>query len=409
VADEREAVVAPSPSQGAEADILPEGALTSPVLPSGLRRVPRGVDELATEHLIVNMGPQHPSTHGVLHILLELDGEEIIAAEASLGYLHRGIEKLAEHRRYHQIGTLLDRADYVSGIHTELAFALAAEQLLEVEVPEKAQWLRSLFGEVVRITSHLVWLGTYGLDIGAMAPFLYTMRQREQLLDVLEAVTGGRLMFNYVRPGGVLADLTPEAEPALRTFLTTFSGYMDEYDTLLTDNDIFQVRVKGIGVIDRHTAIGFGMSGPPLRASGFGWDVRKERPYAAYEHLDFDVPVGSTGDCWDRHVVRMEELRQAARLVEQCLDGMPEGDVTAKVPKVLRPPAGEAYAAVESPRGEVGIHVISDGTDKPYRVHLRAPSLTNLSVIDEVLPGHKIADAVAIIGSLDIVLGEIDR
>ncbi|HEY3317476.1 MAG TPA: NADH-quinone oxidoreductase subunit D [Coriobacteriia bacterium] len=392
-----------------QACILPEGESPTPVLPRGLRRVPRGVDELATEHLIVNMGPQHPSTHGVLHILLELDGEEIIAAEASLGYLHRGIEKLAEHRRYNAVGTLLDRADYVSGIHTELAFAQATEQLMGIEVPPKALWLRSMFSEIVRITSHLVAIGTYGLDIGAMAPFLYIMRDREALLKVLESVTGARMMFNYVRPGGVLADLTPEAEPLLRQFLKTFPGYLDEYHTLLTGNEIFQARVKGIGVIDRATAIAFGMSGPPLRASGLGWDVRKERPYAAYDQLRFDVPVGADGDCWDRYFVRMEEMRISAELIEQCLDGMPEGEVSAKVPKVLKPPAGEAYSAVESPRGEVGIHVVSDGTDTPYRMHLKGPSLMNLAVVDEVMPGHKIADSVAIIGSLDIVLGEIDR
>jgi NADH-quinone oxidoreductase subunit D len=398
-----------TPEDLLDAGMTPEGRSCSLVLPRGLRRAPRGVDELATEHLIVNMGPQHPSTHGVLHILLELDGEEIIAAEASLGYLHRGIEKLAEHRRYNAVGTLLDRADYVSGIHTELAFAMATEQLMGIEAPPKAQWIRSLMSEVVRITSHLVAIGTYGMDVGAMAPFLYIMRDREDLLSVLESVTGARMMFNYVRPGGVLADLTPDAEPKLRKFLKTFPGYLDEYHTLLTHNEIFQARVKGVGVIDRATAIAFGMTGPPLRGSGFGWDVRKERPYAAYDQLRFDVPVGQDGDCWDRYLVRMEEMRIAAELIEQCLDGMPEGDVTAKVPKVIKPPVGEAYAAVESPRGEVGIHVVSDGTDKPYRMHLRAPSLMNLAVIDEVLPGHKIADSVAIIGSLDIVLGEIDR
>jgi NADH-quinone oxidoreductase subunit D len=389
--------------------ITPEGRLESPVLPAGLRRVPHGVDELATEHLIVNMGPQHPSTHGVLHILLELDGEEIIAAEASLGYLHRGIEKLSEHRRYHQVGTLLDRADYLSGVHTELAFALATERLLEVEVPAKAQWLRSLVCEITRLSSHLVWMGTFGMDVGAMAPFLYVMREREDLLAVLESLTGARMMFNYVRPGGVLNDLTPADEPRLRKFLGTFGGYMEEYHTLLTGNDIFQARVKGIGVIDRATAIGFGMSGPSLRGSGPSWDVRKERPYAAYGELDFAVPAGEHGDCWDRYMVRMEEMRIAADLIRQLLDGMPEGEHMAKVPKVIKPPAGETYAAVESPRGELGVHLVSDGSDKPYRMHLRGPSLTNLSVIDEVLPGHKIADSVAVIGSLDIVLGEIDR
>jgi NADH-quinone oxidoreductase subunit D len=398
-----------SPEELGHAEITPEGEAPALVLPKGLRRVPRGVDHLATEHLIVNMGPQHPSTHGVLHVLLELDGEEIIAAEASLGYLHRGIEKLAEHRRYHVVGTLLDRADYTSGIHTELAFAQATEKLLEVEIPEKALWLRSLFSEIVRVASHLLWLGTYGLDIGAMGPFLYIMRDREALQEVLESVTGARMMFNYVRPGGVLADLTPDAEPALRKFLKTWPGYLEEYHELLSGNEIFQARLKGVGVIDRASAIAFGLTGPPLRGSGFGWDVRKERPYAAYDKLRFEVPVGEAGDCWDRYLVRMEELRISASLIEQCLDGMPEGDVMAKVPKVIKPPAGEAYSAVESPRGELGIHVVSDGTDTPARMHVRPPCLMNLAIIDEVMPGHKIADSVAILGGLDIVLGEIDR
>ncbi len=389
--------------------VTAEGELVAPVLPKGLRRVPRGVDEVATEHLVVNMGPQHPSTHGVLHILLELDGEEIIAAEASLGYLHRGIEKLSEHRRYAHIGTLLDRADYLSGIHTETAFAMAVERMLEIEVPEKAWWIRCLLAEVNRIASHLVWLGTFGLDIGAMGPFLYCLRDREQLLDILETVTGARMMFNYVRPGGVLMDLPPETEPMIRKFLSTFDKYMSEYDELLSGNEIFLRRVKGIGIISPETAVAFGLTGASLRGSGFGWDVRKERPYGIYPELDFDIPVGSVGDCWDRYVVRMEEMRWAARLTTQLLDGMPEGDFTAKAPRVLRPPVGEAYSAVESPRGELGVHVISDGSDKPYRLKIRPPALYNLAVIDEVLPGYKIADAVAIVGSLDIVLGEIDR
>lgn len=393
-----------------EAGVLTEEGLHVPGrLPTGLRRVPGGVDELATEHLVINMGPQHPSTHGVLHILLELDGEEIVAAEASLGYLHRGIEKLAEHRRYHQVGTLLDRADYLAGVHTEWAFLAAVERLAEIEVPPKALWLRSLLSELTRLSSHLLWLGTFGLDVGAMAPFLYILREREMILDILETITGARLMFNYLRPGGVLDDLPPEAEPMIREFLPKLSVYLDEYHELLTGNEIFVVRVHDIGIIGRETAVAFGLTGASLRGSGFGWDVRKERPYGAYPELRFDVPVGNTGDTWDRYMVRMEEMRQAARMVEQLLDGMPEGEFRAKGPRVLRPPAGEAYAAVESPRGELGIHLVSDGSDKPYRMKLRSPALYNLSVVDEVLPGHKIADAVAIVGSLDIVLGEIDR
>jgi NADH-quinone oxidoreductase subunit D len=389
--------------------VRPEGSQPLEVLPKGLHRVPRGVDELATEHLIVNMGPQHPSTHGVLHILLELDGEQVISAEASLGYLHRGVEKLAESRRYHQVGTLLDRADYMSGLHSEVAFALAVEKLAGIEVPAKADWIRTLTMELNRIASHCVWVGTFGLDIGAMGPFLYTMREREAILDILEAITGSRMMFNYARPGGVLADLPEGIDAKIRAFLDTFEGYLEEYDQLLGGNEIFVERVRGVGVIDKATALAFGMTGGCLRASGVDWDVRTARPYCAYPSLQFKVPLGTVGDCWDRYVVRIEEMRWAARIARQCIDGMPEGDHTAKVPRILRPPSGECYAAVESPRGELGMHLISDGSDHPYRLRLRSPAYYNLAVVDEALAGGLVADAVAIIGSLDIVLGEIDR
>jgi NADH-quinone oxidoreductase subunit D len=397
------------PEESLAGPILAEGAHEVPVTPQGLVRHARGVDEFATEHLIVNMGPQHPSTHGVLHVLLELDGEMIVAAEASLGYLHRGIEKLAEHRRYHQVGTLLDRADYLSGVHTELAFAQAVEDLAEIEVPDKALWIRSLVGEITRLSSHLVWMGTFGMDVGAMAPFLYALRDRDYLLDILEEITGARMMFNYVRPGGVLLDLPEGIDAKIRALMDDIERSMEEYHTLLTGNDIFRVRVKDIGVITAEQAVGFGLSGGSLRGSGLAWDVRKERPYAAYRELEFDVPSGTVGDCWDRYMVRMEEIRISIGLVRDILDGMPEGEHTGKVPKVLRPPEGEAYSSVESPRGEVGIHVVSDGSDVPYRMRLRPPSFFNLAIIDEIMPGHFVADSVAIIGSLDIVLGEIDR
>lgn len=375
----------------------------------GIRRAASPIDELHTEHLIMNLGPQHPSTHGVLRVLLELDGEVIVSAEPVIGYLHRGIEKLSEHRRYNAVGTLMDRADYLSGVHVELAFAMAAEQLLDVEIPRKAQWIRSLVSELTRISSHCVWYGPFGLDAGAMAPFLYMMRDRETILDIMETISGARMMFNYIRPGGVVADLPPEVEPMTRAFLKDFNKYLDENIDLLVGNEIFDARVRGVGVIDKATAVAWGLTGGCLRGSGFGWDVRKERPYAAYPELDFEIPIGISGDCRDRCLVRLEEMRIAAQLIEQLLDGMPEGDVTAKVPKVLRPAAGEAYASVESPRGELGIHLISDGGDKPYRVRMRAPAFNNLQISEYLLPGMLIADAIVTMGSLDLVLGEIDR
>jgi len=389
--------------------IAPEGSQTAAVLPAGLKRMPRGVDELATEHLVLNMGPQHPSTHGVLHVLVELDGEEVIAAEASLGYLHRGIEKLAESRRYHQVATLLDRADYVSGIHTETAFALAVERLADIEVPEKASWLRTLAMEINRYASHLVWLGTFGMDAGAMAPFLYIMRDREMLVDMLEALSGSRMMFNYVRPGGVVADIPAGVDAKIRAWLKVADSYLDDNDALLGGNEIFQARMKGTGVIDAATALAYGMTGGCLRGSGVDFDVRRDIPYCSYPQLEFDVPLGSAGDNWDRYVVRVGEMRQCLRLIRQLVDGVPEGDVTTKMPKAFRPPVGEAYAAVESPRGELGIHVVSDGGLTPYRMRLRSPAYYNLAIVDEALAGGLIADAIVTLGSLDIVLGEIDR
>lgn len=377
--------------------------------PAGLRRVPRGVNDLSTEHLIINMGPQHPSTHGVLRVLIEVDGEEVVTAEVSLGYLHRGIEKLAEHRRYHMLGTLMDRGDYVSSMHGEQAAAIATERLLEIEVPRKAAWIRSMMAELTRIASHLIWYGTFGLDTGAMGQFLYAMRDREAILDILEAVTGARMMFNYIRPGGVVKDLPQGIDTKIRAFLDTFDGYLGEHHALLGGNEIFQSRVRNIGIIDRDTALAFGLTGANLRGAGVSWDLRRDRPYDAYPELDFGVPVGEKGDAWDRYLVRMEEMRQAARMIRQCIDGMPEGDHMAKVPKVLRPPAGEVYASVESSRGETGVHLVSDGSDMPYRYHYRGPSLFACQALEEILPGHLIADVVMIIGSTDIMLGEVDR
>ncbi|MRS12166.1 MAG: NADH-quinone oxidoreductase subunit D [Actinobacteria bacterium] len=355
------------------------------------------------------MGPQHPSTHGVLRLLIEVDGEEVVTVEVSVGYLHRGIEKLAEHRRFNAIGTLMDRGDYVSGIHGETAVALAVERLMEIEVPRKAQWLRSLAAELNRIASHLVWFGTFGLDTGGMGQFLYAMRDREAILDILEAITGQRMMFNYARPGGVVADLPVGIDEKIRAFCDTFDTYLDEHHALLGGNEIFQGRVKGIGIIDAEKAFAFGLTGANLRGAGVDFDVRKKRPYDAYPELDWEVPLGSAGDAWDRYMVRMGEMRQSARMIRQLIDGIPEGEHTAKVPKVLRPPAGEIYACVESSRGETGIHLVTDGGDTPYRMHYRAPSIFALQAVEDIVPGHLIADTVMMVGSTDVMLGETDR
>jgi len=389
--------------------LLAEGTHDPGMPPAGIRRAPTGVDDLATEHLIVNMGPQHPSTHGVLRVLVELDGEEIKNAEVTLGYLHRGIEKLAESRRFDAIGTLMDRGDYVSGIMGETAVALAVERLMEIEVPRRARWIRTMMAEVNRIATHLLWYGTTGLDSGAMGPFLYAMRDREALLDILEAVSGSRMAFNYVRPGGVAADLPAGIDAKIREFCDAFDTYVEEHDAILSGNEIFQARLKGIGVIDVEKALAFGLTGPNLRASGVDFDLRKKRPYDAYDEMEFDVPLGANGDAMDRFLVRIEEMRQSNRIIRQCIEGMPEGEHTAKVPKVLRPPAGEVYASVESARGEAGIHLITDGGTSPYRMHYHGPSLYALQALEDIMPGHLIADGVVMIGSTDIMLGEVDR
>ena len=378
-------------------------------LPTGVTRAPSGVERSDEDHLVLNMGPQHPSTHGVLRLILDLDGEELVAGEAVVGYLHRGIEKLAESRRFSAVGTLLDRGDYVAGIHGELAFALATEELLGVEVPRRASWIRCLMGELNRISSHLVWYGPMGLDAGAMGQFLYAFRDREAILDILEEITGGRMMFNYVRPGGVLADLTPGIDAKIRAVLDAFDVYIEENDELLMGNEVFQARTRGIGTFTRDAALAFGLTGANLRASGVSWDIRRDRPYAAYGELEFEVPVAEKGDVYSRCLVRLAEMRQSSRMVRQCLDGLPDGDFTAKVPKVLRPPAGETYAAVESPRGEFGIHLVTDGSDAPYRMRYRPPALFALQAGEAILPGTLIADAVVVMGSMDLILGEVDR
>lgn len=365
---------------------------------------------MPTETITLNMGPQHPSTHGVLHVLLELDGEIVKSADASLGYLHRGFEKLAENRTYQAVLTLTDRCDYLNAMGNELGWCLAVEDLLGgVEVPPRAQALRVVMAELDRIASHLLWLGTFGLDVGALTPFLYCMRERETINDLFEEVCGARLTFNYLRIGGVSRDLPAGWVDRAQAFLDRFPARVDEYERLLTDNEIFRRRLMGIAPLTVEQCMEYGVTGPMLRATGLAWDLRKDDPYSGYEQYEFDVPTGRVGDCYDRYLVRVREMRESAKIVRQALDSLPDGEISAKLPKTIKPPQGEVFRLVESPRGHLGYYLISDGGKTPYRVRMRAPSFSNLSVINDLLSGYKIGDVVAIIGTIDIVLGEVDR
>ncbi|WP_457680409.1 NADH dehydrogenase (quinone) subunit D [Thermovibrio sp.] len=386
--------------------------------------------------LILNMGPQHPSTHGVLRLVLELKGEKIVNSDAIIGYVHRGVEKLAEHRKYMQILPVFDRVDYVSANTNELGFVLVVEKLLGIEdkIPRRAQFLRVIMAELTRISSHLIWLGTHALELGAMSVFLYAFREREKILDLFEEIAGGRLHTGYMRIGGVAADTTERFLSELEEFLDFFPSKIDEYETLLTENRIWLSRTKGVGVIDKETAINWGITGPTLRAAGCDYDVRKYYPYCVYGELDFKVPVYQNGDVYDRYRVRMDEMRESVKIIRQCLEKMPQGpvqieDTTIILPPKeevyntmvgliqhfelvihgITPPKGEVYAAVEGPRGELGYYVVSDGTNKPYRLRIRPPSLINIAILPELLKGHYVADVISIIGSLDPLMGEVDR
>jgi NADH-quinone oxidoreductase subunit D len=408
----------------------------------------------------MNFGPQHPAAHGVLRLVLELDGEVIQRADPHIGLLHRGTEKLAENRTYLQTVPYMDRLDYVSMMANEHAYVLAIEKLLNIDVPLRAQYIRVMFDEITRILNHLLWLGAHALDVGAMTVFLYAFREREDLFDCYEAASGARMHAAYYRPGGVYRDLPdrmPQYESSLKNkkelnglnqnrsgslldfiedFANRFPTYVDEYETLLTDNRIWKQRTVGIGVVDPDRAIALGMTGPMLRGSGVAWDLRKKQPYEVYDKLDFDIPVGVNGDCYDRYLVRIEEFRQSNHIIKQCIDWLRKnpGPVISDNHKVAPPPraamkedmeamihhfklftegfhipAGEAYAAVEHPKGEFGIYLISDGANKPYRLKIRAPGFPHLAALDEMTRGHMISDLVAIIGTQDIVFGEIDR
>jgi NADH-quinone oxidoreductase subunit D len=391
------------------------------------------------EHsMVLNMGPQHPSTHGVLRLVLEIDGEMVLALAPDIGYLHTGIEKTCEAKFYQQVVPLTDRIDYLSPMTNNLAYCLAVEKLLELEIPERAQLIRVLLNEITRIQSHLVWLGTHAMDIGALTMFLYCWREREATLRIFEAVSGQRMMTSYFRIGGLALEPPKGFYESVQTFLDAMPAHIDEYEGLLTGNPIWMGRLKGVGTLTAAEAISLGVTGPPLRASGVDWDLRRDMPYSGYEKFTFNVPTSTDGDVWARYTVRMLEMRESVKICQQAMDMLAQmpanGRIVADAPKIVLPdreqmktqmeslihhfkivtegfavPAGEVYQAVESPRGEMGYYVVSDGTAKPYRVHMRNPSFATLQALETMCKGRLLADVVAVIGSIDIVLGEIDR
>ncbi len=365
---------------------------------------------IKTDSMFINLGPQHPSTHGVLRVGLTIDGEVITKAVPDVGYLHRGTSKLAEVRGYHHCVVLTDRWDYVSAMPNNLVFCLAAEKLMGVKVPPRADALRVIMCEMNRIASHLLFFGTYGIDIGAFTPFLYAFREREMVLDLFEMLCGARLTYNYIRLGGVMVDVSDEWLKKSKEFLDYFKPRLDEYDTLLSYNPIFMARTEKVGLISKEVAVNWGLSGPNLRGSGVNYDVRKADPYSGYDQYQFDIPLGKTGSCWDRYFCRVSEMRQSVRIVEQAIEKLPAGPFMATgVAKVPKPQPGEAYAHVEGARGDLGIFLVSDGQASPFRMHTKAPSFINLAILQEMLVGHKVSDVIAILGSTDIVLGEVDR
>jgi len=389
---------------------------------------------LTGETMLLNMGPQHPSTHGVLRLLLELDGETVINAIPDIGYLHTGIEKNMEAKTYLKAEVMTDRLDYMNTTGNNLSYCIAVEKLVDLDVPVRAQAIRVILTELQRIASHLVWLGAFGLDLAAMSVFLYCFREREMILDILELCSGQRMMTTFIRPGGIWRDVPVEFEAAVRNFLKIFPKRVDEYEALLTKNPIFIDRLVGIGILDAATALQHGVTGPNLRASGVSWDLRKARPYSGYEQYEFNIPTRTEGDTFARYIVRIEELRESMKIIEQALNKLPMGPVRSDNRKFVQPPRSEIgvsmeslihhfklwtegfpapkasiYSAIESPRGELGIYLEGDGGPKPYRVHLRTPSFDNLSVINKITQGTLVADLVAILASIDIVLGDIDR
>jgi NADH-quinone oxidoreductase subunit D len=363
-----------------------------------------------TEELVINMGPQHPSTHGVLRVVLKLDGERVVDSDVIIGYLHRGIEKLSENRNWTQIILLTDRMDYVAAATNNVGYCETVEKLMQLEVPRRARYIRTALCELQRIASHCLWLGTHAMDIGAMTVFLYAFRERELILDLFEEYCGARLTYNSMRIGGLPLDIPVGWDGKVLEFCNIMMQKVDEYEELLTNNRIWLERTKGIGVISAEGAVAIGLSGPPLRGSGVPKDVRKDEPYAVYSEMKFEVPIGTSGDTYDRYLVRLEEFRQSVKIIRQAIEGIPEGPIVGKVPRLIKPPAGETYHAIESPKGELGYFIVSDGkSTNPYRFRVRPPSFCNLQALPQLIKGHMVADVVALIGSIDVVLGEVDR
>ena len=400
----------------------PGTASHEPLPPSGSRHVlPPEFDAFAasrrpgdpalhSDRLVLNMGPQHPSTHGVLHIYLTLEGETVVASQPTHGFLHRCIEKLCENNVYKACTPLLDRCDYVSGFHQELAYMLALEELMGIESTPRADYLRVIFSELVRITSHHTWFTAAGFDTGALTPFLYAFIDREKILDFFETVAGARMMFNYFRPGGVKDDIQPEVVTAMIAFLKTFDRAMDDCEALLTNNEIFRARMRGVGLLTRKQIADYGVTGPLARASGWDHDLRRDAPYAAYDRIPINVHLGTAGDTYDRYLVRVAEMRESARIALAALEGLPEGPyISPDAPRTLRPPVGAVYREVESPRGELGMFVVSDGSTKPWRLKVRSPAFSNLHVAPALLVGCRVGDVIPALGSVDVVMGEIDR
>ena len=391
-----------------EADVT----ITRPGLPPAVELED---DSLQSDMMTINMGPQHPSTHGVLRLEIKTDGEVVEQAIPHIGYLHRCFEKHAENLTYPQVIPFTDRMDYLAAMNNNLAYVLAVEKLLELEIPERVEYIRVIMAELNRIASHLVSFGTYGMDLGAFTPFLFAFREREEIFDLFEMTCGARMLYNYIWVGGVSHDLPAGFIEKTRSFLKKFEGKLKEYNDLLSYNKIFVERTANVGILSLENAYSYNLTGPNLRGSGAQWDLRKAEPYSIYDRLEFDVPfgkgdMGTVGDCWDRYMVRILEMGESARIVSQALDQLPEGDVHKAVPRNVKPPKDvECYFRSENPRGELGVYVISDGTNVPYRVRVKSPCFTAMSVFDVLCRGHYVADAVAIIGSLDIVLGEIDR